>query len=141
MPTEPPYTAYVGNLPYGVVQGDVDKIFVNQNVKGVRLVKDRETDRFKGFCYVEFEELVDLTSALDLNGVVVVDGNPIKIDIADGKRGDKGGFDRRGRGGGGGGGGFGRGGRDGGRDGGYGGDDFGGKELFLSIRSSFYSFV
>lgn len=115
-----------------MVQGDVDKIFQDQNVKGVRLVKDRETDRFKGFCYVEFEELRDLESALEMNGRIVVEGNTIKIDIADGKRNDRGGgFDRRGRGGPGGGGGGGggyRGGRDGGRGGGYGGDDFGGNK-------------
>ncbi|XP_051163504.1 eukaryotic translation initiation factor 4H-like [Leptopilina boulardi] len=124
LPTEPPFTAYVGNLPNGVVQGDVDKIFRNQNVKNIRLVKDRETDRFKGFCYVEFENLSDLQQAIDLNGMVVIDSNTIKIDVADGKRNDRGGgFDRRGRGNSsiqsGGGGGFGR--RDGGR--GY-GDDY-----------------
>ncbi|XP_012251403.2 eukaryotic translation initiation factor 4H-like isoform X2 [Athalia rosae] len=132
LPTEPPYTAYVGNLPQGVVQGDVDRIFQNQNVRGVRLVKDRETDVFKGFCYVEFEELSDLESALDMNGVVIVEGNTIKIDIADGKRNDRGGgFDRRGRGGGGGG--F-RGGRDGGRGSNYGGDDFGSRNMDLSYN-------
>ncbi|XP_076236806.1 eukaryotic translation initiation factor 4H1 isoform X2 [Calliopsis andreniformis] len=126
LPTEPPYTAYVGNLPNGVVQGDVDKIFEKLNVKGIRLVKDKETDRFKGFCYVEFEDLADLEAALDMDGRLQVEESVIKIDVAEGKRNDRGGgFDRRGRGGGGSGGGF-RG-RDGSR-GGY-GDDFGSKSM------------
>lgn len=88
--------------------------------------------RFKGFCYVEFENLSDLEQALALNGYVVIDNNAIKIDVADGKRNDRGGgFDRRGRGSssvqGGGGGGFGR--RDGVR--GY-GDDFNNPPSFSS---------
>ncbi|XP_015606610.1 eukaryotic translation initiation factor 4H [Cephus cinctus] len=122
LPTEPPYTAYVGNLPNGVVQGDVDKIFQNQNVKLIRLVKDRDTDRFKGFCYVEFDNISDLESALKLNGLVEVEGNIIKIDVAEDKRSDRGGgFDRRGRGGGAGGGGSGS----SGFRGRFSGDDFG----------------
>ncbi|XP_017879901.1 eukaryotic translation initiation factor 4H isoform X2 [Ceratina calcarata] len=122
LPSEPPYTAFVGNLPHGVVQGDICKIFSNLKVKGVRLVKDKETDRFKGFCYVEFEDLTDLETAMKMDGLVQVEQNFIKIDVADGKRNERGGgFDRRNRTGGGGGGGY-RG-RDGPR-GGY-GDDLG----------------
>lgn len=129
IPTEGPFIAYVGNLPQGLVQGDVMKIFENLSVKNVRLVKDRETDQFKGFCYVEFETSDDLESAMELNGRIKLDDNestpPLKIDIADQKKNDRGGFKRGGQqgrqgggnfqrgGGGGGGGGGGRGGQGG----------------------------
>lgn len=59
---------------------------------------DKETDKFKGFCYVEFEDLISLEEALSLNEVIVVEGNHIRIDVAEDKRGDRGGFDRNGRG-------------------------------------------
>lgn len=88
LPTEPPYLAFVGNLPQGVVQGDIIKIFENQTVKGVRLVKDRETDQFKGFCYVEFESLTDLEQALELDRRIQLEGYsaPLHIDIAEQKK-------------------------------------------------------
>ncbi|KAH8245105.1 hypothetical protein KR032_004838 [Drosophila birchii] len=88
LPQEPPFVAFVGNLPQGLVQGDVIKIFQDFEVKNVRLVKDRETDQFKGFCYVEFETLDNLERALECDGRIKLDdlSAPLRIDIADGRK-------------------------------------------------------
>ncbi|XP_014090168.1 eukaryotic translation initiation factor 4H isoform X2 [Bactrocera oleae] len=93
LPTEPPFIAYVGNLPQGLVQGDVIKIFQDFEVKNVRLVKDRETDQFKGFCYVEFETLENLERALECDGRIKLDdlSAPLRIDIADRRKNERGG--------------------------------------------------
>lgn len=76
-------------------------------VKSVRLVHDRETDKFKGFCYVEFDKREDLEKALELHELVAIENSLIRVDVAEGKRSDRGGgfSGRGGRGGGGGGGG------------------------------------
>ncbi len=129
VPSDGPFIAYVGNLPYDLVQGDIDHMFslvkvrqhddpleslgmimeglkvprekrarerlasgglcgltsrlgtahllclsplyfVPVQVKSVRMVTDRETAKFRGFCYVEFENRASLEEALHMDGSV-----------------------------------------------------------------------
>ena len=41
LPDEPPYTAFVGNLPNGIVQGDVDIMFKKLRVSFAREAFDQ----------------------------------------------------------------------------------------------------
>ena len=71
IPDEPPYTAYIGNAPDSMVQGDFEhQLFTGLKVKQVRLVRDRQTDRFRGFAYVDFEDADSLRGAIALDGTV-----------------------------------------------------------------------
>lgn len=67
------------------------KIFEEFDVKSVRLVKDKETDQFKGFCYVEFSTLSELEKAIGLDGRITleVDALPLRIDVAEQKKNDR----------------------------------------------------
>ncbi|MDI6895637.1 MAG: RNA-binding protein [Bacillota bacterium] len=47
-------TLYVGNLPYGCTQQDLESAFGSvAEVVSVRIVTDRETGRSRGFAFVE----------------------------------------------------------------------------------------
>uniref|UniRef100_A0A7E4ZRS1 RRM domain-containing protein n=1 Tax=Panagrellus redivivus TaxID=6233 RepID=A0A7E4ZRS1_PANRE len=125
IPDEGPYRSFVGNLPNDTIQGDFDSLFSGLQIQSVHMMRDRETDQFKGFAYVEFGSREDLEKALLLDGADF-DGHIVRVDVAEDRRGNKGG-----RGGGPGGhrGGSERGGRGGGfgnRDGGFGGNRDGG---------------
>lgn len=96
-----PFKAFIGNLPFDGVQGDIEQIlkhigFTEEEVQSVqiRMIRDRETDKFKGFAYAEFTCAEDLKRVLEWNGVDY-GGRPLKIDLAAQRTGG----DRGGRGG------------------------------------------
>jgi len=97
LPTEPPFTAYVGNLPETLVEGDFSIIFADINIRSIRMVRERETAKFKGYAYVEFDDIDALKSALELDGSPFENGKTLRVDIAEQRRDRDGG--RGGRGG------------------------------------------
>ncbi|KAL4878841.1 hypothetical protein BJY04DRAFT_194725 [Aspergillus karnatakaensis] len=82
LPTEPPYTAHVGNLSFDAGSDDISELFAECGVTNVRIVEDKLTKSPKGFGYVEFETVDGLKKALDLSGATL-QGRAIRVSIAE----------------------------------------------------------
>ena len=101
---------YVGNLAYGVTDGDLQQMFGAYGaVQSAQVVMDRDTGRSKGFGFVEMGSDAEAQAAIrGLNGKSV-DGRALVVNEARPKEDRPGGFGGGNRGGygGGGGGGYG----------------------------------
>ena len=104
---------YVGNLSYEVTDEDLKEAFkVFGEVETVRVLKDNDTGRSKGFGFVEMSNNADAQSAIDGLNDKDLKGRALKVNTARPRTENRGGR-----------GGFG-GGRRGGREGGGGGRRF-----------------
>ncbi|XP_052340139.1 eukaryotic translation initiation factor 4B-like, partial [Oncorhynchus keta] len=83
IPCGPPYTAFLGNLPYDVTEESIMDFFRGVGISAVHLPREPSNqDRSKGFGYAEFDDVESLLSALSLNKENF--GNRrILVDIAD----------------------------------------------------------
>ncbi|KAJ3559416.1 hypothetical protein NM688_g360 [Phlebia brevispora] len=96
LPTEPPFTAFIGNLAFDLTDTDLEEFFAGHATKSVKIIKDRE-DKPKGFGYVEFAELDGLKDALSKSGTTLA-GRAVRISVAEPPKersgfGGSGGFD------------------------------------------------
>ena len=105
---------YVGNLSWTMTEDDLRTLFEQYGtVTSIKIVKDRETGRSKGFGFVEMENDTEAQNALSSLYDKEIQGRKIVINEAQerpAKPGGGGGFKKRGFGGGGGGGGYNKGG-------------------------------
>ncbi len=74
---------YIGNLPDSATEQDLaDKFAAYGTVKSVKLITDRDTDRSKGFGFIEMMSEAEAHAAIDsLNGADY-DGRPMKVNEA-----------------------------------------------------------
>jgi RNA recognition motif-containing protein len=74
---------YVGNLPYGVSDADLQKMFSEfGSVSESKIVTDRDTGRSKGFGFVEMPNQTEGEEAIkQLNGREM-EGRNIKVNVA-----------------------------------------------------------
>lgn len=105
---------YVGNLSYEATETQVRSLFSEYGeIESIAMINDRDSGRFRGFCFVEMADAAADAAIKGLDGVDV-DGRSLRVNEAQ-PREDRGGGGRRG------GGGYRGGGqRGGGRDGGRG---------------------
>jgi len=85
VPDEPPFTAYVGNLPEEAVQSDLETMFQGLDLIKVHLVMDRETQRHRGYGYAEFNSRESLVRALSLDGAQWM-GKALKVNVHERQR-------------------------------------------------------
>ena len=120
---------YVGNLTYNVNESDLEALFSQfGTVQSAQIIVDRDTNRSKGFGFVEMSSDAEAQAAIQGLNAHDHDGRNLTVNEAKPRedRGGGGGGYGGGRGGGGGGYGGGGGGRSGG-GGGYGGGGGGGR--------------
>jgi RNA recognition motif-containing protein len=107
---------YVGNLTYNVNESDLEALFTPfGQVQSAQIIVDRDTNRSKGFGFVEMETDAQAQAAIQGLNAREHDGRNLTVNEAKPRE------PRSGGGGGGGGGYGGGGGRSGGGRGGYGG--------------------
>ncbi|KMU81471.1 translation initiation factor eIF4B [Coccidioides immitis RMSCC 3703] len=82
LPTQPPYTAHIGNLSFDASQADISELFEACEVTSVRIVEDKLTRAPKGFGYVEFATLDGLKKALTYQGTSL-QGRNIRVSVAE----------------------------------------------------------
>lgn len=96
-----PNKLFIGNLSFNVADEGLTEFFASMNVpvENIRVMRDAETGRSRGFAFVELPPDADMASIINqLNGKVL-DGRPLTVNEARQQKprefgGGGGGFDR-----------------------------------------------
>lgn len=73
---------YVGNLSFQATEDEVRDLFAEfGSVESVAMINDRDTGRFRGFCFVEMEEDAAEQAIAALNGKEI-DGRELRVNEA-----------------------------------------------------------
>jgi len=79
-----PNKLFIGNLSFSVTDAELTELFASANIPiaDVRLMRDQETGRSRGFAFVELAPEADMEAAISqLNGKVL-EGRPLTVNEA-----------------------------------------------------------
>jgi len=75
-------SVFVGNLPWSTTDSDLSELFsAYGEVKRAKIVVDRETNRSRGFGFVDMEE-ADAQKAIDAWNNQQFNGRPLTVNLA-----------------------------------------------------------
>lgn len=81
-------TLYIGNLAYTAVEEDLEQAFeAFGEIEDIKLMRDRETGRSRGFAFITFEKESESEAAKVMDGKEVA-GRPIRVNEAREKQSD-----------------------------------------------------
>lgn len=95
-----PNKLFIGNLSFNVADAELQEFFSSMNVtvESIRVMRDAETGRSRGFAFVELPAEADMQSIISQLGGKVLDGRPLTVNEARQQKprefGGGGGFDR-----------------------------------------------
>lgn len=74
---------YIGNLPFSTDEDKLKDLFSEKGmVNSVAIIKDRETNRSKGFGFVEMSTGDEATAVIEAFNNVELDGRNLRVSIA-----------------------------------------------------------
>ena len=74
---------YVGNLPWSMTEADLSSEFeAYGKVRSVQIIKDKLTDRSRGFGFVEMDSQSEAQAAIEALNGKDVDGRPLTVNEA-----------------------------------------------------------
>ena len=78
---------YVGNISWGMSDQDLENLFAEHGtVTSAKIITDRDTNRSKGFGFVEMASDEAAEKAIELFNGKEVDGREIKVNLAQPKK-------------------------------------------------------
>ncbi len=74
---------YVGNLPYSTREEDLREVFeAHGNVENVKIIRDRETGRSRGFGFVEMSTEEETNAAISALNGSDLGGRTLKVSLS-----------------------------------------------------------